>query len=87
MGDLSQLKTRIEVLEAEKAAMQVAMEAIREQLSIFDSLDLWKAYEMKLNRYGGAEKDMLELAMKANSFKLNYEFHKEIRSLERELCE
>ncbi|GLJ06584.1 hypothetical protein SUGI_0042490 [Cryptomeria japonica] len=76
MEDLSELEGRIEVLEAERAGMKAAMRAIREYLLIFDSLILYPTYQKKLDRYEGAEKGMVELAMKANFFKTSYDIRK-----------
>ncbi|XP_057865899.2 uncharacterized protein LOC131073481 [Cryptomeria japonica] len=67
-------------MKAENAAIKATLEAIREQLSIFDSLILYPTYQKKLDCYGGAEKDMVELAMKANFFKTSHEIRKRIRT-------
>lgn len=70
---LSQADARIEALEVENAELRATLEAVRVQLSIYESLILYPTYAKQLACYPESQRPMVELAMKANFYKSRHE--------------
>eukprot|EP01018_Ginkgo_biloba_P019695 Gb_33574 [translate_table: standard] len=73
-------EAKIEALEAENADLKATLEAIKDQLSSYDSLILYPTYAKQLAAYPLSQRPMVELAMKANFYKSWHEIQQKTRA-------
>ncbi|GLJ07133.1 hypothetical protein SUGI_0059460 [Cryptomeria japonica] len=72
-ANLEDARKQNEDIRKRNADMMATITAIKDQLSIYESLILYPTYEKLLSDNPESQKEMVELSMKANFFKSSYE--------------
>lgn len=80
LKQVAKAKAKIGILEAKNADLRATLEAVKEQLLPYDSLILNPTYAKKLVAYPLSQQPMIELAMKANFYKIRHEIQQKMRA-------
>lgn len=80
LKQVAKAKSKIGILEAKNADLRATLEAVKEQLLPYDSLILYPTYAKKLMAYPLSQQPMIELAMKANFYKIRHEIQQKTRA-------
>lgn len=80
LKQVAKAKSKIGILEAKNADLRATLEAVKEQLLPYDSLILNPTYAKKLVAYPLSQQPMIELAMKANFYKIRHEIQHKMRA-------